>query len=127
MLKLVVSIFDKNTITLGSTRSYKQSNHLRVESECNVKVARESVYDAEMYRVLLNWLTKVHNYEVTGQWHLEDIYEDGDWHHLYCDLSIKKPDDPNPLALLELVATTSISKLKKHFDQVFQYAKNFAR
>ncbi|CAG8447758.1 26240_t:CDS:1, partial [Gigaspora rosea] len=65
-----------------------------------------------MYWVLLNWLMKVHNYEVTGQWYLEDIYENGDWHYLYCDLSIKKPDNSNPLALLELVATTFISKLK---------------
>src|SRR2546430_17679635 len=33
----------------------------------NEKVPRESVYDAEMYRILVNWLVKEHDFEVTGQ------------------------------------------------------------
>ncbi|CAG8517749.1 8307_t:CDS:2 [Racocetra fulgida] len=55
----------------------------------DVKVPRESVYDAEMYRILHNWLVKVHNFEVTGQCHLEQVC-DGEYDHLYCDLAITK-------------------------------------
>ncbi|CAG8578482.1 2256_t:CDS:2 [Diversispora eburnea] len=85
------------------------------------QVPRESTYDAEMYRVLVNWLRKVHGYEITGQWHLEQVCDDGDYHHLYCDLTIKKPESPHLEALLELLATASISKLDGHFEQVFKY------
>ena len=93
-----------------------------VNSEQNVKVPRESTYDAEMYRILVNWLAMVHGFEITGQWHLEQVCDDGNYHHFYCDLIIKKPDNSYPEAILELVATGSIPKLKKHFDQVLNYA-----
>ncbi|CAG8583544.1 2088_t:CDS:2 [Ambispora gerdemannii] len=86
------------------------------------QIPRESTYDAEMYRILVNWLRKIHGYEITSQWHLEQVCEDGDYHHFYCDLTIKKSDDHNPLAVLELLATGSIPKLKNHFEQVFTYA-----
>ena len=92
-----VRTLDQKTIALGSTCAYKNSNNLQVDSKFNEKVPRESVYDTEMYRILLNWLAKVHNFEITSQWHLEQICEDGDYHHLYCDLTIKKSDDPYPL------------------------------
>ena len=106
---------------LGSFRSYKSSNHLYVNSEHYIKVPRESTYDAEMYRVLVNWLRKIHGYEITGQWHLEQVCDDGDYHHLYCDLTIKNPDSPHLKAFLELLATASIPKLNGHFEQVFKY------
>ncbi|CAG8451096.1 5841_t:CDS:2 [Cetraspora pellucida] len=91
MLKLAVCTFDQNAITLGSTRSYKSSNYLRVETKCNEKVQKR-------------------------------VCEDGDWHHLYSDLTIKKSADLNPVALLELIATGFILKLKNHFEQIFKYA-----
>ena len=92
-----------------------------MNSKHYIKVPRESTYDAEMYRVLVNWLRKIHGYEITGQWHLEQICDDGDYYHLYCDLTIKNPDSPHLEALLELLATASISKLNGHFEQVFKY------
>ncbi|CAG8806253.1 17888_t:CDS:2, partial [Racocetra fulgida] len=67
----------------------------------NVKVPRESTYDAEIYRILHNWLAKVHGFEITGQWHLEEIGDD---------------------AVIEVLATESIPKLEKHFEQVLEYA-----
>ncbi|CAG8799406.1 19510_t:CDS:2 [Racocetra persica] len=78
IIKSAVRVFDQKTIALDSTRFYKCSNHLQVESKCNECVSRESVYDAEMYRILHNWLAKVHGFEITGQWHLEGIGSDGD-------------------------------------------------
>ncbi|CAJ0644012.1 2675_t:CDS:2, partial [Entrophospora sp. SA101] len=55
----------------------------------------------------------------------DQICEDGDYHHLYCDLTIKKSDDPYPVAVLELLATASPPQLEKHFEQVFKYAEKF--
>jgi len=121
ILKTAVRDFDQGIISLGSSHSYKSSNHLYVNSEHYIKVPRESTYDAEMYWVLMNWLRKIHGYEITGQWHLEQVCNDGDYHHLYCDLTIKNPDSPHLEALLELLATASISKLNGHFEQVFKY------
>jgi hypothetical protein len=49
ILKTAVRDFDQGTIALGSSRSYKSSNHIYVNSEHFIKVPRESTYDAEMY------------------------------------------------------------------------------
>ena len=76
-----------------------------MNSKQNVKVPRESTYDSEMYRILTNWLVKVHGFEVTGQWHLEQVCDDGDYHHFYCDLTIKKAEEPNPVAVIEILAS----------------------
>src|SRR5256885_1909035 len=57
----------------------------------------------------------------TGQWYLKQICDDKNYHYLYCDLTIKNPDSPHLEALLELLATASISKLNGHFEQVFKY------
>ncbi|RIA90950.1 hypothetical protein C1645_737492 [Glomus cerebriforme] len=75
-----------------------------------------------MYRILVNWLAKLHGLEITGQWHLEQVGDDGSFHYLYCDLTIKKPNNPCPEAILKLVATGSIPKLIKHFDRAIKYA-----
>ncbi|CAG8790520.1 17264_t:CDS:1, partial [Racocetra persica] len=40
---------------------------------------------------------KVHGYEITGQ----------------------KPNNPHPEALIELLATVSVSELNGHFDRIF--------
>ncbi|RIB00592.1 hypothetical protein C2G38_2233737 [Gigaspora rosea] len=117
VVKSVVRTFDKSTIAQGSSCSYKSSNHLQVDSKYNVHVPRESIYDAEMYRILHNWLAKVHSFDIIGQWHLKKVCEDGGYHHLYCDLTIKKRDDPSPVAVLELLATTSIPELNEHFKR----------
>jgi len=66
ILKTVIRDFDQDIISLGSSRSYKSSNHLYVNSEHYIKVLRESTYDVEMYQVLMNWLRKIHGYEITS-------------------------------------------------------------
>jgi len=92
-----------------------------VNSKHYIKVLRESTYDAEMYQVLVNWLKKIHRYEITGQWHLKQVCDDGNYYHLYYDLTIKKPNSPYLKALLKLLVTVSIPKLNGHFEQVFKY------
>ena len=122
VIKSAVCLFNKKTISLGSSRSFKNSNYLVVDSKQNVKVPRESTYDVEMYRILHNWFMQRNDFEITGQWHLEQVGDDGDYHHSYCDLTITKSNDPTPVAILELLATGTIPKIRKHFDQVLKYA-----
>ena len=67
ILKTAVHDFDQGTIALGSSRSYKSSNHIYVNSEHFIKVLQENTYDAEMYRILANWLRRFHGFEITNQ------------------------------------------------------------
>jgi hypothetical protein len=92
-----------------------------VDSLPCAKVPRESVYDAEMYRVLVGWLYHHYNIDITGQWHLEHSGDDGFPQHLYCDLSLSFPNTDKPVAILELLATASNPTLLRHFDQIFRY------
>ncbi|CAG8717678.1 1348_t:CDS:2, partial [Acaulospora morrowiae] len=100
-LKTAVHNFDQGIITLGSSCSYKSSNHLYVNSEHYIKVPRKSTYDAEIY------------------WHPEQVCDDGNYHHLYCDPTIKKLILP----IWKLFSKASIPKLNVHFKQVFKYEK----
>ena len=65
---ICTNIWPKNN--LRSSCFYKRFNNLLVDSKQNVKVSWESIYDAEMYRILVNWLTKIHGFEIIGQWYL---------------------------------------------------------
>ncbi|CAG8662729.1 uncharacterized protein OCT59_014428 [Rhizophagus irregularis] len=123
IIKSALLQFNSNIIHLGSSRSYKNSKFLKVDLTQAAAVPRESVYDSEMYRVLVNWLTYSLNIEVTGQWHLKSIGSDGGFHHSYCDLVLKHPSASKPFAILELLATAIPSTLKKHFSQVSTYAQ----
>lgn len=87
-----------------------------------MKISQESIYDAEMYQILVNQLAKIHDFEITSQQHLEGFGNDGNWHHLYCDLIIKKPENLYFEVVIELIATGIIPKLRKHFDKVLIYA-----
>ncbi|RHZ53303.1 hypothetical protein Glove_443g47 [Diversispora epigaea] len=70
-------------------------------------------------------LAEVHSFEITGQWHLEKVCENGGYHHFYCDFTIKKSDDPSPVAVFELLATSSLLKLDEYFKRVFDYSNQF--
>ncbi|RHZ76215.1 hypothetical protein Glove_200g20 [Diversispora epigaea] len=125
VLKSAVHIFDQNTIALSFTHAYKSSNHLWVDFKQNAKVFRESVYNGEMYRILHNWLVKMHGFEVIGQWHIKKVGSDRDCYHSYYDLVIKKSNIIQPLAILELLATASSLKLDIHFEQILKYTERF--
>ncbi|CAG8447998.1 16907_t:CDS:2 [Funneliformis caledonium] len=48
-LKIAIRDFDQSIIVLDSSRLYKSSNHMYVNSEHYLKVPSESIYDAKIY------------------------------------------------------------------------------
>jgi len=115
-LKLAVKSFDKDIISLACFRSFKTAK-VRVNSKRNQHVPRESVYDAELCRILRNWLS-VANFKVTGQWHL---ISNGDKKHRYSDIVIDTPFGEK--IVLELLATTDNNDLDEHFQRALNYAR----
>ncbi|PKC72328.1 hypothetical protein RhiirA1_438307 [Rhizophagus irregularis] len=114
-----VKSFDKDIISLASFRSFKTAK-VRVNGKRNQHVPRESVYDAELYRILRNWLG-VANFEVTGQWHL---ISNGDKKHRYSDIVIDTPFDEK--IVLELLATADTNDLDEPFQRALDYARLFS-
>ncbi|RGB29791.1 hypothetical protein C1646_310438 [Rhizophagus diaphanus] len=115
-LKLAIRSFDKDIIRLARLRSYKIAK-VRVNGKTNQSVPRESVYDAELYRILRNWLS-VANFKVTGQWHL--ITNNGKKHR-YSDIVIDTPLGQK--IVLELLATANTNDLDEHFQRALNYAR----
>jgi hypothetical protein len=105
--------FDKETIRLASSCSYKMSN-VKVGGKSQVWVPRESVYDTELMGIPSNWLGKHHGWTVTGQWHLLNLSE-----HKYTDIVLKQGD--NPPIVLELLATGNLTFFRSHVDKTPQY------
>jgi hypothetical protein len=61
VLKQIVHVFDKNIIK--SLYSFKIA-HVLVNNAKDERVLKESVYDAELYRIMSNWLS---GFIITGQ------------------------------------------------------------
>ncbi|PKC55716.1 hypothetical protein RhiirA1_502660 [Rhizophagus irregularis] len=116
-----VRYFDKTIIRNAFNRSFKTAL-VKVDDGChNVKVPRESVYDTELNRILVNWIVKECNFEVTGQWHL--IYHadnDEKDKHYYSNIIIISLYQT---VVLELLATATENELNEHFERVLNYAK----
>ena len=93
VLKESLKCFDKNLIREASDRSYKKLD-VKVGGLRNIRVPRESVYDTELMRILLNWL-KLEDYSVGGQCHL--LSKQG---HRYDDIVIKKDGEPTVFSSL---------------------------
>jgi len=116
ILETALSYFDKDIIQMGSFRSFKIAPG-RVNGKTKVRVPRESTYENELYRVLVNWLCK-EGAEVTAQWHLKINSNDK-----YCDLVVRKYDQ---VILLELLATPTKGQLYEHYDRVLIYAESLS-
>ena len=91
---------------------------MRVNGKLNQSVPRESVYDAELYRILRNWLGTA-NYKVTDQYLISN---NGGKNHRYSDLVI------DSLALcrkivLELLATANTNDLNEYFQRALDYSR----
>ncbi|CAB5381202.1 unnamed protein product [Rhizophagus irregularis] len=112
-LKYAVKTFDKSIISLARFRSFKTAKVL-VNGKRKQHVPRESVYDAELCRILRNWLS-VANFEVTGQWHL---ISNG---NRYSDIVIDTPFGEK--IVLELLATADTNDLDEHFRRSLDYAR----
>ncbi|CAG8827198.1 20329_t:CDS:1, partial [Cetraspora pellucida] len=114
VLKQTVLVFDKEIIK--SLSSYKVARVL-VNNAKNERVPRESVYDAEFYRIISNWLG---GFTITGQWHLK-YCAGGHINNKYVDIVISRPD--HPIIVLELLATATKQGLKEHYERALLYDK----
>ncbi|CAG8695878.1 20067_t:CDS:2, partial [Dentiscutata erythropus] len=112
-LKQVVCIFDREI--MKSCNSFKTA-HVLVNNVDKLEVPRESVYDAELYRIMSNWLV---GFTITGQWHLKYCIS-GHINHKYVDIVISRS---NKTIALELLATATKKELKEHYEQVLIYDK----
>ncbi|CAG8610548.1 16725_t:CDS:2 [Funneliformis mosseae] len=116
-LKLATKSLDKDIISLARIRSYKIAK-VWVNGESNQPVPRESVYDAELCRVLRNWPCPS-MFQITGQWHL--VYnKSSKRQHRYSDIVIDTPYGQK--IVLELLATASNDDLIEHFQRALEYA-----
>ncbi|CAG8496711.1 10657_t:CDS:2 [Gigaspora margarita] len=103
----VVCVFDQETIKFNN--SFKIA-HVPVNNANNREVPRESVYDAELYRVMSNWLSR---FTVMGQWHLK-YRAGGHINNKYVDIVILRSD--HPTIALELLATATKKELKEYYE-----------
>jgi hypothetical protein len=111
-------LFDKTIIRNAFNRSFKTAL-VKVDGCHYVKVPRESVYDAELIRILVNWIIKECNFQVTGQWHLIDHNDKKDEHY-YSDITITSQ---HQTVVLELLASATKNELNEHFKRMLDYAK----
>ncbi|GBB94255.1 hypothetical protein RclHR1_02320010 [Rhizophagus clarus] len=120
-LEYAVSSFDRDIIKLASIRSFKIAR-VYVDGVLNRYVPRESVYDAELYRVLWNWLSINLGFQITGQWHMISYRDDGNnrRQHNYSDIVITSRRQK---IVLELLATATKGNLDEHFGRALNYAR----
>ncbi|KAM6503857.1 hypothetical protein JOM56_000800 [Amanita muscaria] len=109
-----LKFFDKTLIRDAFSRSYKTPKVI-IRGTPSGHVPRESVYDTELMRILSNWLQARHGWTVTGQCHLQDDSKK----HKYCDIVIKKEDQP--IIVFELLATGEPSSVKSHIQKTPAY------
>jgi hypothetical protein len=115
-----IRCFDKTIICNASNRSFKTAL-VKVNGCDNVKVPRESIYDTELNRILVNWIVKECKFEVTGQWHLIDhVDNDEKDKNYYSYITIMSQ---HQTVVLELLASATKNELNKHFERVLIYAE----
>ncbi|CAG8740359.1 16435_t:CDS:2, partial [Dentiscutata erythropus] len=112
-LKQVVCIFDREIMKFRN--SFKTA-HVLVNNVDKLEVPRKSVYNAELYRIMSNWLVE---FTVTGQWHLK-YRTSGHINHKYVNIIISRP---NKTIALELLATATKKELKEHYEWALIYDK----
>ncbi|UZO06009.1 uncharacterized protein OCT59_026345 [Rhizophagus irregularis] len=114
-----IRCFDKTIICNAFNRSFKTAL-VKVDGCQNRMVPRESVYDTELNRILLNWIVN-ECFEVTGQWHLIDHADNDEKDkHYYSNITIMTP---RKTVVLELLASANKKELNEHFERVLNYAE----
>ncbi|CAJ0913355.1 16617_t:CDS:2 [Entrophospora sp. SA101] len=86
-------------------------------NNANNQEVRESVYDAELYQIMSNWLGR---FRVTGQWHLK-YCASGHINNKYVDIVISRSDHPK--IVFEFLATATKKELKEHYERALIYDK----
>ncbi|SRR5437763_11333287 len=76
-----------------------------------------------MNRILINWISKQRNFEVTCQWHLVEYHANKKDKHRYSDIVIKTPYQ---MIVLELLATATKTQLNEHFVQALGYGNKLS-
>lgn len=123
VLRTVVQFFDQDIISRAFYQSFKTAHNVYVNGQKNKRVPRESVYDTEMNRILINWISKQRNFEVTSQWHLVEYHSNEKDKHTYSDLVIKTP---HQTIVLELLATATKTQLNEHFVRALEYGNKLS-
>jgi hypothetical protein len=114
VLTEAIRYFDMDHMRMARSNSFKISK-VMVTGRRGLLVPRESVYEAELMRILSNWLPPRLKYSVSCQWHLRtDQKQDR-----YCDIVIWKPQFST--ILLELLATGEAHDIKSHIDRILDY------
>ena len=120
ILQTAIQFFDKDIISNAFDRSYKIADNLYVDGKQKNQVPRESVYDTELSRILVNWLVKKGGYIVIGQWHIVEKHDSEKDKHSYSDIVITTDRQK---IVLELLATATKKELDEHFERVLKYAE----
>ncbi|CAG8517732.1 10350_t:CDS:2 [Paraglomus occultum] len=123
ILKTVVQFFDQDIISRAFYRSFKTARDVYVNGQKNKRVPRESTYDTEMNRILINWISKQRNFEVTSQWHLVEYCVNEKDKHTYSDIVVKTPSQT---VVLELLATATRTQLDEHFVRAIEYGNKLS-
>ncbi|KAF8592403.1 hypothetical protein K439DRAFT_1625790 [Ramaria rubella] len=113
LLTEATKFFEKELIRSSFKRSYKLST-VEVGGLVGCRVPRESVYDTELMRILINWLVFGEGYKVTGQWHLRT--DAG--RNKYSDIVIELE---NYTIVLELLATGDVTFVRDHIQKTPEY------
>ncbi|CAG8632328.1 8857_t:CDS:2, partial [Paraglomus brasilianum] len=133
VLKECVCAFDKDTIRAARIQSFKIAE-TKVAGRLGVMVPRETVYDAELNRILMNWLVVHGNFQIAGQWYTNTkeclVGQRRKVKNRYCDLVITPEFDStasitirHPGVLLELIASADEKNLEEHFERAQKYGK----
>ncbi|KAI1302992.1 hypothetical protein EDD11_005445 [Mortierella claussenii] len=111
VIKSALRLFDKDLISRAHELSYKEA-HVVVDKGKKQRVPRESIYDSELIRILMNWLALRTGYGVVGQHHIQN---------LFCDVMVKVgQQDPVPI---ELVVTETQRLVQAHIDKTNNYRR----
>ncbi|KAG0055760.1 hypothetical protein BGZ83_007485 [Gryganskiella cystojenkinii] len=109
VVKTALHFFDKELIAQACRWSYK-SSPVRVNNNRNQPVPRESVYDSEMTRIFMNWLSSGNAVRVAGQNHVDN---------LYCDIVLRTTDLRS--VALGLLATETPQQVQRHIERTVNY------
>ncbi|CAG8561128.1 7715_t:CDS:2 [Ambispora leptoticha] len=117
---LVIQFFDQDIISGAFYLLFKIVRDVYVNGYKNQRVPRESVYDTEMHRILINWISKQRNFKVTCKWHKEEHCANEKDKHTCSDIVMKTPYQK---IVLDLATKT---QLDAHFVRALEYGNKLS-